>query len=361
MGNGGRFTISAAVAALALAGIGAHGVGVEAAAVDSTVPDAGENGIPEGLYRTPELTRDQLLAAGVAAGFAEADVNAFLDADGIVDTTHYALRLADGGWTQMYAHDGAAEDVGWRGTYEVVDGDTVIATDSCGPITYQYRLDGDELTLDMVDDQCDGIGDQIPQTVIFESSPFTLEEPAESGGTDAAPTTYHSTSFVAPFEVTLPDWVTPEPSAEMPNFVTWEGAQVDRAIRFLVPLNVYPPGTSTPTDVPEDYVSYLLGQAEDGAVFEDVVETTVDGHPATVVTATTSGEHLDGSLGCQEQGLAAEDCFGLQPETIARIAVIETDAGPLLVWVRDIRGADDRDLEYESFDEMLASLHFGSD
>ena len=146
----------------------------------------------------------------------------------------------------------------------------------------------------------------------------------------------------------------------MPNFVTWEGAQVDRGIRFLVPLNVYPPGESTPTDVPEDYVSYLLGQAEDGAVFEDVVETTVDGHPATVVTATTS-EHLDGSLGCQELDLAAEDCFGLQPDLILRLAVIETDAGPLLVWVRDIRPADDRDIDYESFDEMLASLRFGDD
>ena len=96
-------------------------------------------------------------------------------------------------------------------------------------------------------------------------------------------------------------------------------------------------------------------------MFEDVVETTVDGLPATIVTGTTDGGHLDGSLGCQEQGLAAEDCFGLQPDLILRLAVFETDAGPLLVWVRDIRGADDRDLEYESFDEMLASLHLGSD
>ncbi len=39
----------------------------------------------------------------------------------------------------------------------------------------------------------------------------------------------------------------------------------------------------------------------------------------------------------------AADCFGLQPDFILRIAVIDTDAGPLLVWVRDIRGADDRE------------------
>jgi hypothetical protein len=357
MRTGGRFTVITAAAALALAVLG-----TDAAAVDSTVPDAAGGGIPEGLYRTPELTRDDLLAAGLDAGFSEADVNAFLDADGTHSTVQFGLLLADGGWTQRVAFDGDADSVGWRGTYEVVDEDTVIATDPCGPITYDYTVDGDVLTLDMVDDQCveGGVGDQIAQTVIFESAPFTLQAPAEAAQ-DAEPTTYLSTSFVVPFEVTLPPWVTPEPDAELPNFVTWEGDQVDRGIRFLFPLNVYLPGETSPTDPPADYAAYLLGQEKYGAVFEDVVETTVDGLPATIVTGTTDGGHLDGSLGCQEEGLAAEDCFGLQPDLILRLAVIETDAGPLLVWVRDIRGADDRDPEYESFDEMLASLHFGSD
>ena len=152
----------------------------------------------------------------------------------------------------------------------------------------------------------------------------------------------------------------PEPAAELPNFVTWEGSEVDRGIRFLVPVNVYLPGATSPTAPPDDYLAYLLGQSEHGATFEDVVETTVDGRPATVMTATTPSS-LDGSLGCQEEGMFAADCFGLQPDLILRIAVIDTDAGPLLIWVRDIRGADDRDIEYESFDEMLASLRFRPD
>ena len=176
----------------------------------------------------------------------------------------------------------------------------------------------------------------------------------------AAPATYTSTSFVVPFEVTPPGWVAPEPAAEQPNFVTWEGSEVDRGIRFLVPVNVYLPGATEPTAPPEDYLAYLLGQAEHGATFEDVVETTVDGQPATIMTATTPTS-LDGSLGCQEEAMLAEDCFGLQPDLILRIAVIDTDAGPLLIWVRDIRGADDRELEYESFDDMLASVQFRPD
>jgi hypothetical protein len=41
--------------------------------------------------------------------------------------------------------------------------------------------------------------------------------------------------------------------------------------------------------------------------------------------------------------------------------VVDTEAGPLLIWVRDIRGADEREIEYDSFDEMLASLRFRPD
>ena len=147
------------------------------------MPDGSDPGLPEGVYRTPELTRDQLVTTAIEAGFAEEDVNAFLDGDGLEQTAVLGLRLADGGWTQLYAYDGGAEDVGWRGTYEVVDDDTVVATDPCGAITYTYMLDGDQLTLDMVDDQCEsgGVGELIAQTILYETAPFTLESAGRVG------------------------------------------------------------------------------------------------------------------------------------------------------------------------------------
>ena len=98
-----------------------------------------------------------------------------------------------------------------------------------------------------------------------------------------------------------------------------------------------------------------MSQADHGAIFSDVIETTVDGFPATVVTATTD-QSIDGGLGCQADGLAAEDCFGLQPDLSLRLAVVEVGDQPLLIWVRDIRGVD---AEYDTFDAMLSSLHFG--
>ena len=81
------------------------------------------------------------------------------------------------------------------------------------------------------------------------SDSTTAPPPSETGAT------YASTNFAVPFEVTLPSWVAPEPSAEEPNFVTWESPSGDRAIRFLAPVSVYPPGSTEMAPVPDDYVS----------------------------------------------------------------------------------------------------------
>jgi hypothetical protein len=156
--------------------------------------------------------------------------------------------------------------------------------------------------------------------------------------------------------VTLPEWAAPEPVTEKANFVTWEGAEVDRAIRFLVPSFVYPPGETAPVPVPEDYLAYLLAQSDDGAVFEDVVDTTIDGRPATVLTATTP-TNLDDSIGCTAEGNLVADCFGLLADLTLRMAVVDTDQGPLLIWVRDARDGNGAP-EYDTFDAMLTSLQF---
>jgi hypothetical protein len=139
--------------------------------------------------------------------------------------------------------------------------------------------------------------------------------------------------------------------------VTWEAGSVDRALRVLVPVSVYPPGGTGRTPPPADFLGYLLAQREHGAEFSDITETTVDGRPATIVTATVA-DHLDGSLGCPDEQLPAPDCFGLQPELILRIAVIDTGEQTLLAWVRDTRGDGSTAPEYESFMEMLATLRF---
>jgi hypothetical protein len=85
--------------------------------------------LPEGTYRTPELTREQLLAAGVKAGLTEAQVEQGLARESIEQTAAFAVKLDGGQWTQFYSYDGGAEGVGLRGTYEVIDDGTVVTTE----------------------------------------------------------------------------------------------------------------------------------------------------------------------------------------------------------------------------------------
>ena len=172
-----------------------------------------------------------------------------------------------------------------------------------------------------------------------ESSDTTAaSDQSESSDTTAAAdqegSTYVTRVFSEPFEVTAPALLPTEPSIDESNFVTWESTASDGpAVRFLVPVNVFPPGSTDTTPPPDDYLAYLLAQAEHGAHFVDQTETTVGARPATLLTATVD-ESLDGSLGCPEQDMAAGDCFGLQPENTLRMAVIDVGDRTLLAWLR---------------------------
>ena len=174
----------------------------------------------------------------------------------------------------------------------------------------------------------------------------------------ATPTVYSSKAFVVPFDVTPPTWQPSAPNVEQSNFVTWESPDGTRAVRFLVPVNVYPPGGTSTTPPPQPYIAYLLAQKDHGANFTDVTEAYVGGRPATIVTARTS-DSLDGGIGCPKAGMAADDCFGLQPENVLRIAVIDFADKTLLIWLR-LRNMvpGDRTTEIKSFEKMLTSVRF---
>jgi hypothetical protein len=199
-------------------------------------------------------------------------------------------------------------------------------------------------------------------SVVATSAPSVAPTPAAPSATASVlPSTagaYSTRTFGTPIEFSAPAFVPSEPSDESDHFMTWVADDESVAIRFLQPVVVYAPGSSTTSAVPTDYIAYLLGQADHGATFADRADTTVDGHKATVLTATT-GRSIDGSLGCPETGMTAEDCFGLQPEFYMRLAVVTTDAGPLLIWLRsaadapaDIAAAKDR------FEQVLAGVRF---
>ena len=192
------------------------------------------------------------------------------------------------------------------------------------------------------------------------AAPSVVATPAAPATTPSASATagYSTTTFGTPIDFMAPAFVPAEPTEESPHFMTFVADDNSVAIRFLQPVVVYTPGSSTTSPVPADYVAYLLGQTDHGATFADRADITVDGHKATVVTATT-GRSINGSLGCPDTSMTAEDCFGLQPEFYMRLAVVTTDGGPLLIWLRsgaevtdDVAAATDR------FEQVLAGVHF---
>jgi hypothetical protein len=272
------------------------------------------------------------------------------------------VRLAGGGWSLLQSIDGKPATVGWRGSYKVIDDHTVTATSDCGTMTYRYALVGDQLSLKVVDVGCPGVGDLVAQTIVYQSAPFTKvgnatnDTAAPATGQGGVGSTYSSSTFVVPFDVTLPSWLPETPTVDEHNFVTWEATDADRAVRVLAPVNLYPPGGSGTTPPPQDYLAYLLSQSDHGGQFADVSKATVGGHPATILTATTKNS-LDGSLGCQQDGMAAADCFGLQPDVTLRIAVIDTGGQTVLIWLRNTVGVDETQ-QLKDFDQMLSSIHF---
>lgn len=189
-------------------------------------------------------------------------------------------------------------------------------------------------------------------TASSRTSESAAESPAESQP-------YTTIAFAMPLTVTVGPLLKSPPSADDPNLVSWDAASSDNEkVRFLIPVELYQPGSSKPQAPPRHYVEYLQGLAGQGAAFSKVTTIRVGAYAATVMTATTT-RSMDGSLGCAVKAAAASaGCFGLQPEFNLRIAVIEVSPETTFVaWART--EADAPDPEFDAmFEAMLASVKF---
>ena len=159
---------------LAFGALLAAGVSTIGTAATPTVQSNDGTLLPAGDYRTRELTGDEVIATGVAAGFDEAFVTEFVDSalPSADSTVEIGLHIVDDRWTQTVSFDGDFVEVVIEATYRVVDATTVVATEPCGETTYHYTVDGDRISFDVVDNDC---GDDILRLVRvlnFESAPF---------------------------------------------------------------------------------------------------------------------------------------------------------------------------------------------
>jgi hypothetical protein len=172
--------------------------------------------------------------------------------------------------------------------------------------------------------------------------------------------TYASKAFILPLTVTVDASLKSPPNPDSPHLLSWDAASSSaNKVRFLVPVNLYRPDSAAPEAPPKHYLSYLQRLTGLGAQLSKETKITVDGHPATLMSATSTTAHgWDGSLGCPSTGAdQAEGCFGIQPDLILRIAVIPVGNTTLLAWARTDKANPDEAF-FAMFERMLKSVQF---
>jgi hypothetical protein len=167
-----------------------------------------------------------------------------------------------------------------------------------------------------------------------------------------------------PLSVTVDASLKSPPHLDSRNLLYWDVANSSvNKVRFLVPTNLYRPGSSISEAPPKDYLKYLQGLTSHGVELSDVVKITVDGHPATLMTATSTSAagpqgFFDGTLGCPNTGAdQSEGCYGIQPDLSVRLAVIPVGNTTLLAWART-SNPHPNEAFFAMFERMLNSVRF---
>ena len=140
----------------------------------TTSPTAAAVSSLDGTWRSEEVTCAQMTATLESAGISTKQMEATGNSCSNRNRTVFTIKTADGQLVLFSSQNGAQDQEEWSGPFMVVNDHTIVAGEPpCGPITYHYALEGDRLTIDVVKDECDEIGDLIAQTMIYETSPFT--------------------------------------------------------------------------------------------------------------------------------------------------------------------------------------------
>jgi hypothetical protein len=195
----------------------------------------------------------------------------------------------------------------------------------------------------------------------------TISTPTTSATAMPSPggQTYASNAFVLPLTITVDPALKTPPSLDSRNLLSWDAAASnDNKVRFLVPVELYRPGSSKPEAPPEDYLTYLRGFTKANVQMSNLDNVTIDGRSATLMDLTwdTDAGHLegyfDGALGCPATGAEQGDgCFGPQPDLVLRLAVVDVGDTTLLAWARMSRQNPDRPFA-AAFERMLTTIRF---
>jgi hypothetical protein len=143
-----RLASAAAVAAVVVAAIvaGPRALNSEPSpgAKPSTTSSSAAGDPLEGVWRTGHITCHRYHAAVTAAGFTEQQYR-LVGCKATADHTQ-TLRFLEGAMTAFEPNG----SVGWHGGYETSNGDTIVADDGFDHVTLRYSIEGDQLSLHLV-------------------------------------------------------------------------------------------------------------------------------------------------------------------------------------------------------------------
>ena len=126
-------------------------------------------GIPDGRYATGPLTSAQIVAATRAAGF-DPDTADLVGHDWV-----FTLVFDSGRLSIEMAEDGGPPSTGWEGRFRLLDDHTIEARDDMSTISYDFRLNGDVLTMRLLTDTLRDSGELAAQSGIYDTAPFTRQ------------------------------------------------------------------------------------------------------------------------------------------------------------------------------------------
>ena len=108
-------------------------------------------------------------AAGVPAGFAQSDIDAFIAGEAATRTAVYSLRVAAGGWTVLGIRRQA--DSIRPAMRSSTARPRIVTHSDCAP-TFGYTLTVNQPSLHLVENKCPGCG-LVAGTIIFQAARFT--------------------------------------------------------------------------------------------------------------------------------------------------------------------------------------------
>jgi hypothetical protein len=104
--------------------------------------------LPEGTYRTPELTRKQLIATAVKAGFTRARAEQSLARERINQTATFTLTLERWQWTQSFSYDRIREgSVSRQRTRSSTRTQSWLPNPEGDETVFEYALEGDAIRI----------------------------------------------------------------------------------------------------------------------------------------------------------------------------------------------------------------------